>query len=118
MLEKFLFRNESSLPAKLLLVYILSALIIASSNGGYFLVSPLMKVITDGYSLEPFLYSLFSASVIYGVYFYIAGKFLPPKTNIILIYVCLLLSSVFTTIYLWMHIERGWQILVFFREDS
>ena len=114
MLEKFLFRNESSLPAKLLLVYILSALIIASSNGGYFLVSPLMKVITDGYSLEPFLYSLFSASVIYGVYFYIAGKFLPPKTNIILIYVCLFLSSVFTTIYLWMHIERGWQILVFY----
>ncbi|HIU53215.1 MAG TPA: hypothetical protein IAD20_03945 [Candidatus Scatocola faecipullorum] len=113
MLKKFLFENKLTLPARLLLVYLFSAIIVFPIIAGVPLMGIAGILFGREYSILPFAYSMLSAFCVYIPYLYLSGKFINTKLNIILIYVYLFLFATGMTIYIWMNTENGWQPIIF-----
>lgn len=111
MLKK-LFGNRLTLLAKLLIIYLFLGITVFPIITGAPLIGIATVLFGHGYSILPFIYSLLLAFCIYIPYLYLSNKFLSVKSNIILIYVYLILYTIGLTIYMWMNTENGWQPLV------
>lgn len=111
MLKK-LFGNRLTLLAKLLIIYLFLGITVFPIITGAPLIGIATVLFGHEYSILPFIYSLLLAFCIYIPYLYLSNKFLSVKSNIILIYVYLILYTIGLTIYMWMNTENGWQPLV------
>ena len=111
MLRKY-FCKQSTLPAKILLIYMIWGLFFIPINAGVPLNYVRILLIDDNFSLLPFIYCVLILTFLWLPFIYFSNKYLILNEKLILLYGFLYIYLAMVTIWAWMHTERGWEPLI------
>ena len=111
MLRKY-FCKQSTLPAKILLIYMIWGLFFIPINAGTLLNNVMVLLVDDNFSLLPFIYCVLILTFLWLPFIYFSNKYLILNEKLILLYGFLYIYLAVVTIWAWMHTERGWDPLI------
>ena len=111
MLKKY-FCNQLTLPAKILLIYMIWGLFFIPINAGTPLNNVMVLLVDDNFSILPFIYCVLLLTFLWLPFIYFSNKYLTLNEKLILLYGFLYIYLAIVTIWAWMHTERGWEPLI------